>query len=247
MPNQVAIKYSPGAGAVQTAFASAADGPTSPLGIDVNMLDPESMLTFFEMKMSDARGRLNGLMQDQDAINKRVATLQSFEGAMAGYAETGIKPGDAGWDDFVKSATRARDAVGADTDEGKKVQALLDGAAKPTLVEKTFDDYPTALAAAEKAGTTVNVDVGPNPMNKPAPKFVVLVPEGRAPGLSADQMKSLQGQMKAVSDGLGNDAQIRMIRIQQGVEQCSQILNLASNVMRKLDEMAMAPINNIRS
>src|SRR5437762_2588237 len=108
--------------AYATALAKSDEvGPV--LANDADMLDPETLLAFFEMKMGDAKGKLNGLMQEQDAINARAKVIGNFEAIVSGLTEKGIKPGDEGWDKFVKAANEARDAVGAQTEEGKQIQA----------------------------------------------------------------------------------------------------------------------------
>jgi hypothetical protein len=128
MGTEFAVAYSQNIPTEVTSVALSA--PPIDLGMQVDMLDPESLLAFFEMKMGDAKGKLNALIQRQEKVNERVNLLQNLEGKLAGYPE-GIKPGDQGWDEFVAAARQAQDALGATSQEGKDIQRILDAATKP--------------------------------------------------------------------------------------------------------------------
>src|SRR5262245_43702270 len=84
--------------------------PVVDIGMPANMLDPESLLAFFEVQMGRHKGNLNALIQQQENVNQRVAVLQSVEAKLAGHPE-GIKPGDAEWEEFVAAARDAQNAL----------------------------------------------------------------------------------------------------------------------------------------
>lgn len=229
------------------AMSAAFSAAPADLGMQVDLLDPESLLAFFEMKMGDAKGQLNALIQRQEKVNERVNVLQSLEAKLAGYPE-GFKPGDQGWQEFVSAARQAQEALGVQSKEGKDIQAMLDAATKPTMTDKRFDDPQAAFAEAAKHGTSVRfgAPAGPTGLDQGLTGWIAQVPNGPAKGLSKEDTQKLVSQTKAFREGLQSDQQIQMIRVQQAVEQCSQLVNLASNIMRKLNDMAMAPINNMR-
>lgn len=245
MGNEYAVAFGPNVPTELTSVGLSAS-PID-LGAQVDMLDPESLLAFFEMKMGDAKGQLNALIARQEKVNERVTLLQRFEGAIAGYPE-GVKPGDPGWEAVLAAAKDAQAALGATSKEGKEIQAIIDAATKPTMVDKRFDDPQVAFAEASKHGTGVRfgMAVGPTGLEQGLTGYIVQVPEGAPKGLAKEDVQKLVSQTKALREGLQSDQQIQMIRVQQAVEQCSQLVNLASNIMRKLNEMAMAPINNMR-
>lgn len=245
--NNIARPFGPNT-ATQASIAALTSARVE-LGVSVDMLDTESMLAFFEMKMGDAKAKLNTLIQEQEAVNARVTTLQSLEAKLSSFAESGIKPGDPGWDDFVATARQAQEVVGASSKAGQDIQALVDEATKPTIVDVRYDDAFAAKAIADKYGKSIEYGqkIGPTGMEAGPPGWIVeQVPEGPARGLSKEGVGKLIAQTKAFREGMQSDGQIRMIKVQQAVEQSSQLVNLASNIMRKLNEMAMAPINNMR-
>ena len=108
---------------------------------------------------------------------------------------------------------------------------------KATKTETRTVDMGDELVAALNGGAKF---VGPSPALGRA------IVEGVPVGLDKNDVQSLSGSLKAFRDGLSNDNAMNMISIQSLVEKSSQLTSMCSNLMKKLSDMAMAPINNIR-
>lgn len=214
--------------------------PPKVTGQDVDLLNPESMMAFFQLQMSDVRQKLGVAMQDQQRRNDIIKTLNSLQSDLAKYKEKGIGPDDPGYANFQAKAQEARALLGNGI-EGTAVGNLLDGAkgggTKEFKVTGTYDAAKAANDyAAARPGSTVTAGNG---------AFVVTDPN-LPKTIAKEDIDSVIGQIKGYADSLTADNQMNMIRVQQFVETSSQLTNLCSNIMKKISDSAMAPINNMR-
>lgn len=210
----------------------AANAALVPMTVD--LLDPDSMLSFFSAQMSDVRQKLGAAMNDQETRNDRIKTLAALESDIARFKEKGIKPGDPGFDTFKVDVDKARALMG-DSLEGTKLGELIDSVKPGT--EVTFLSQNTNEWLDYK-------DKHPEAVMWQSDGGHVTFSTGK--GLNPAEMDSLVQQVKGYRDSLQNDNAMNMIRVQQLVESSSQIMNLCSNVMKKLSDAAMSPINNMR-
>ncbi len=202
--------------------------------------DPESLFAFFQLQMKDARTKLTAMMTEQDARNKRCTQLQQLQATLTKYQETGVKPGDAGWAEFEQAAKDAVALLG-DSKEAQTIQGMLDKAVAPTPFTRITSDRAEAKKLAKEYGTTFEVND-----NAGYVTYTVTTLEGPGAGLGKNEVTSLIASLKAHTDGLQTESSMQMIRVQQLVESCSQIVNVCSNTMRKMHDMAMVAINNMR-
>jgi hypothetical protein len=72
------------------------------------------------------------------------------------------------------------------------------------------------------------------------------MPSATGPGLDGTATKQLGSSLKTLSENLQADNQMDAIRVQELVGRVSQIMSLASNILHKFDEAAMAPIQNVK-
>jgi hypothetical protein len=195
-----------------------------------DLLDPESMLAFFGQQMREIRGQLAIALRNQEARNRTASSIQQLEAKLVAFQETGIKPGDADkWPTFVAAVEDARKLLGPAV--GPELDALIAKATKDApKIMKTEDAQKAADAGAhvEDAGCGMWLVTG-------APA-----------GLDKNDVQSFANSLKASRDKITNDNAMNMIGVQQLVESSSQVMNLCSNIMKKLSDMAMAPINNMR-
>ena len=202
-------------------------GVKEPAGVD--LLDPEAMLAFFSQQMSNVRGQLAVAMKGQEARNLKAQTIQSLEASLVGFQEKGIKPSDDKWPEFLKTVEEAKVALGEGATKG--LDEMIAKATKPSAQVMGKED----AEAAVKAGATMeNLSPG------------VYKVSGVPAGLDKNDVGQFSAQLKAFRDGINNDNAMNMIRVQQLVENSSQLTNMASNIMKKLSDMAMSPINNMR-
>ena len=205
-----------------------------PPGVD--LLDPESMLAFFNHQMRDVRAQLGIAMKDQTDRNQLANKIQQVEAKLSAFQDKGILPGDPEWDSFQKSAKEAVALLGA-SGAGSSLAAKLDQMAASGKDTKTFDSEADAKAyVKDHGGEAHKISV---PYSDPVWAVGAAERDGNA-------VKSIVGELKAFRDGIQNDNSVGMIRVQQLVESSSQLTNLCSNIMKKLSDMAMAPINNMR-
>ncbi len=227
------------------AMAPVAGALAPPPDIDsADLLDPESLMGFFQLQMRDVQSQLGAMTQDQEARNKRVSQLQAFEAKLTAYQENGIKPGDPGWDDFVATAQQMKGLLG-DTAAGQTIQQLIDKGTAPTSNIRTYQNKAEADAAAQAAGSQVSTIQMPSNVGS-VTTYQVDTKDGPAAGLDKNDVQSIIQSAKAESDALNADSQMNMIRIQSIVDHSSQLINLCSNIMKKIDDSTMAPINNMR-
>ncbi len=203
---------------------------------DVDLLDPESMLAFFSQQMSDVRGKLSVAMKEQEGRNQLASDVQHLEAQLGEFAEKGVLPGDPRWDDFVNVTKQAIELLG-NSNEGKALAANLNRLAGSGKEVKGFDSEAEAKAyQKERGGEITHL---PPPVKKAA---WLVVPAER----DANAIKSMVSELKSFRDSIQNDNAMSMIRVQQLVENSSQLTNMCSNIMKKLSDMAMASINNLR-
>jgi hypothetical protein len=207
--------------------------------------NPDALFAFFKVQMDDARGKLSEAMQQQEVRNENCTQLQSIQGRFTEYeAAAPIAPGDPKWDAFLADTQDALKRVGPDTKEGQAIQALLTKAMPPPRGTWTSDSLDEARTVSREGGSYV---INTSVPGKVQYDITAAAPATAGAPVTKDQLTSIQEQLKSRTDALQSETSMAMIRVQQYVDQCSQIVSNCSNIMRKLDEMAMAPIQNIRS
>jgi hypothetical protein len=205
------------------------------MGPMVDLLDPESMLAFFSMQMRNVRGQLGTAMKEQEGRNQQATAIQRAEARLSDFTEKGILPGDPRWDDFVAAANEAIATLGGPNGAGAKIAADLAQIAGSGKESKIFNSENDAKAYVKDHGGEV--------MHLPAPHNTwVVAPAER----DAAAIKGMIGELKSFRDGIQNDNAMNMIRVQQLVESSSQLTNMCSNIMKKLSDMAMVSINNMK-
>lgn len=215
-----------------TAIKHLSFSPPPPASLDVDMLDPDSMLAFFSQQMSDTRSKLGTAMRDQEIRNKRAERLENFQARLQMYAESGINPAHPDWEEFKKFAA----SVKAEFPEGSSVYNLVDRALQVMPNKETNE---TCANIAKAKGAYVVEQPG-----KPEEQRYLVV--GEYYGLDKNGVQSLTSDLKAASSAIQSDNALNMINIQRLVEQSSQITQMCSNIMKKLSDMAQTPINNIK-
>ena len=203
-----------------------------PASLDVDMLDPDSMLAFFSQQMSDVRSKLGTAMRDQEIRNKRAERLEGFQAKLQMYAESGIKPSHPDWEDFKKFAA----TVKGEFPEDSSVYKLVDRALQVMPPKMTNE---TCAKIAEGNGATVKEIPGVVGDDR----FLVT---NEYYGLDKNGVQSLTSDLKAASSSIQSDNALNMINIQRLVEQSRPITQMCSNIMKKLSDMAQPPINNIK-
>ncbi len=203
----------------------------------VDLLDPDSMIAFFSAQMSDVRQKLGAAMADQQTRNDHIKSLASVESDLIRFKEKGIKPGEPGWETFKADVDQARALMG-DSLEGTKLESLMNKTKEGVVEVKTFD----AMHAKEMIAY-VNAHPGAE-FTQDDDKMTVTTGHGQK--LDPNEVDSLIQQVKGYRDSLQNDNAMNMIRVQQLVESSSQVMNLCSNIMKKMSDAAMSPINNMR-
>ncbi|MBX3190319.1 MAG: hypothetical protein KF819_25190 [Labilithrix sp.] len=207
--------------------------------LEIDLMDPETLLAFFGEQMKDVRGKLAVAMQDQEDRNTRINELGALENKLTAFIEKGITPGDPKWAEFAETAKALQDKLG-DSAAGTQLQDLLAKCLVGQVQVHEFDDPVKCkefMDARANAGGYFKILSSNDPIRI----------ETNAPyGLDNNEVKRLQDTIKGFRDRLQGDNSMNMIRVQQLVEQSSQIMNLCSNIMKKLNDMAMAPINNMR-
>lgn len=202
----------------------------------VDLLDPESMMAFFSMQMSNVRGQLSAAMKEQSDRNALATSLQQCEARLSVFADEGVLPGDPRWDDFERAANDAIAQMGGSEAGGKKLAADLARIKGSGLETKFFETEAEAKAyAKDHGGEAKKIHMYPHDA------FIVAPAERDAAAI-----KGIVGELKAYRDGIQSDNAMNMIRVQQLVENSSQLTNMCSNIMKKLSDMAMASINNMR-
>ncbi|MCL2776729.1 MAG: hypothetical protein FWD73_01905 [Polyangiaceae bacterium] len=254
-----------GNSATQQAYG--ADGASSinlPDGIDLT--DPESLIEFFQTQINQARDQLNSLVAEQQGRNDLQTKLGRVKADLAGIADgSGLKPGDPGWDQFVADA---QDVL-KDPNLDPNVADALNKALQQNPVNQKYCEVSNPSVAADQLKTEVSADKVPDgaiPAGTPPadatnvhyyvvgqvltnsgmrPAYEVTYDTlGPAQGMDKDAVTKVKAGIDSEVDGLKNDSQIAMIRVQQYTDQISQLTTLLTNILKKLDDTAMAPINN---
>ena len=220
------------------------------LTTDCNLLEPDTLIMFFESKIKDCRGTLNRLMAEQDLRSKRGAAIEKFAAALAKYSGRNIGPQEgAEYEKLKQEANDALKELGPDSDEGKKIQAFLAKASgdDPNALSKPFDiNDKTGIEQYQK--NHPGAEVVPEKLGADGKVATVVLKGGKGVGGAYDMkdIDALKGEMSAAGQSLRADAQMSMIRVQQQIDIVTQHTNACTNILRKVDEMSMAPIHNLK-
>lgn len=199
----------------------------------VDLLDPESMMAFFSMQMSNVRGQLGAAMKEQSDRNELATSLQKCEARLSVFTEKGIIPGDPRWDEFEAAANEAIALMGGKEGAGSTLAADLAKIKGSGLETKGFKSEAEAKAYVKDHGGEVTY-------LKPPHNVWIVAPAER----DAMAIKGIVGELKSFRDGIQSDNAMNMIRVQQLVESSSQLTSMCSNILKKLSDMAMVSINN---
>lgn len=210
--------------------------PPKVTGQDVDLLNPESMMAFFQLQMSDVRQKLGVAMKEQQDRNNIIKGLASLQADLAAYKTKGVGPGDPEWPAFQAKVAQVREALGGGN-AGSALDNLLAKTA-PRTETKSFAKLDLEGQAHFMADHPDFKVTGDDPLT--------MTGTWKGDRLSTDDVESIIQQVKGHSDSLSADNQMNMIRVQQFVETSSQLTNLCSNIMKKISDSAMAPINNMR-
>jgi hypothetical protein len=151
-----------------------------------------------------------------------------------------ISPGSAAWDDAVSKLQQAKAVFGPNSEEAKGIDALLERATPQYGGTEHFEF--NEVMRANEAAARYGVD-----RKKEANGGWTVTPMTNNPTpIDSSDLKKISEQLKGKADSLNSESGLAMIRVQQYVEQSSQIVSHCSNVMKKMHEMNMAAIENIR-
>lgn len=204
---------------------------------DVNLLSPENLISFFELKIQACRTNVQKLMSDQDARTKRAGVLDKAAAMLTAY-DKNVGEKDGNYAQFRADLEAAIKELGPDTPEGKKLQAMLDKctpAVKETF-QRPADD--AKIADWQKAH--------PNGMTtQPGGSLTVTCTDGGG-AVDVVDIKKAKEEFSSTAGTLKSEMQMGMVRMQQAIDQVTQFTNVCSNILRKVDEATMAPIHNMK-
>jgi hypothetical protein len=225
--------------AVNAATALSSAPPAGPLAPGVDVSDPDSLFQFFQFQMQRTQGLLSSEMQAQedrihriDQIHRTMVAFDDFKGTIA--------PGSPGWDDVASKLDQAKALFGPDSEEAKGIDALIERA-KPQYGAPEHYAWTQGMKADEAARRH-----GVAPKKEADGSYTVTPLNNNPTPIDASDLKKISEQLKSKADSLNSESSLAMIRVQQYVEQSSQIVSHCSNVMKKMHEMNMAAIENIR-
>jgi hypothetical protein len=225
---------------VASTAPTAAAAPAASLGSvapPLDLTDPDSLFAFFQVQMSRTQGRLASEMQAQEDRAARIDKMHGVMATFADYKGDSVREGSPGWDQVKASLEEAKTLFGPDSAEAKGIDALLAGAST-YLAPQYFPTREQATPVAMLYNAQLNkLDDG---------TYMVRPRNEAVKPIEASDLKNLSEQLKQKCESLTSDSGLAMIRVQQYVEQSSQIVSHCSNVMKKMHEMDMVAIENIR-
>jgi hypothetical protein len=242
---------------------------SSATGIDLT--DPESLISFFANQIQASRTELNSIVAEQQARNDLQLKIGELQSDLSGIADgSGLKPGDPGWDKFVADANAVLPSLDPTSTEAQAIQAAINPTTVPHMANNNGDvsNIPTLEYDTKTEVSADTVPDGAIPAGTPPdnatnvhyyatggtyltsdgqkPQYLVTYDmPGPANGMDKDAVSKLKAGLSSEVDSLKNDSQIAMIRVQQYTDQISQATTLLTNILKKLDDTAMAPINNM--
>lgn len=208
-----------------------------------DVTSPEGLIAFFGEKLKQTNTELKGLMMGQENRSKLVKEVGYMVGMLV--ADKDLKPGSPDWPEFQRLATLVEPSLG-ESDDAKAIRATLRGAVAPGNLEQTFafgDQKGMNEFLKAHPGATLAADA-----LDPLKQTVKWVSKGDGPGVGLDAAgaKELGAKLKSLSENFQSENQMDAIRVQELVGRISQIISLSSNILRKFDEAAMAPIGNMK-
>lgn len=213
---------------------------------DIMDLSPEGLVQFFGIQMQQSRGRLEALLQQQEARNSLIQDYQAMEGLLSKYSERGIHPSDPDWQQFCQLATKLEGTM-AGSEAEKQLAGMWDGAMAPTLKTDAFgSDKAAAEAFASAHGTQVSTTVIPTGFGKTIEMYTVTTNTGDPPGTSKENVQSMISQLKGIREGLSSDNTINMIRVQNEASVMTQISSACTNLVQKFHEARIGIIQNYK-
>jgi len=220
--------------AEQAADAAALDFPW-------DVTSPEGLIAFFGEKLKQTNTQLKGLMMAQENRSKLIKDVGLMVGMLV--ADKDLKPGSPNWPEFQRLAKLVGPSLG-NSDDAMAIRATLEGATAPGNAEQAFafgdQKGVDAFLAAHPGAKITSVD--------PMVQTITWTSTGDGPGVGLDaaSAKELGAKLKSLSENFQSENQMDSIRVQELVGRISQIMSLASNILHKFDEAAMAPIANTK-
>lgn len=208
-----------------------------------DVTSPEGLIAFFGEKLKQTNTELKHLMMGQENRSKIIKDVGLLVGMLA--ADKDLKPGSPDWPEFARLANLVGPQLGESAD-AKAIRATLACAAAPGDLEQSFK-------FGDQKGVDAFIKAHPNATLAEDPidvlgQTVKYVSKGEGPGVGLDaaSAKELGTKLKSLSENFQSENQMDAIRVQELVGRISQIMSLASNILHKFDEAAMAPIANTK-
>lgn len=220
---------------------------------NLDVTDPESLIAFFSVQMTEAKNHLTSLMQEQDGRTKKTQRIQAAVAKLSQW-EGGSPTDPAKQKEFLAAADDVLAELPPGSKEAQTIHALVDPIRNSVDCSQTFraaDDGPNGTSAMNQAnalralhepqGASVTETKDANGQTV----YTVNWKEG-VPPLTKDQVATITSTAKSYADGLATQSQMGMIRVQQDVEHMSQLNNFLTNILKKRNDAEENVIANLR-
>jgi hypothetical protein len=205
--------------------------------------DPDTLISFFQKQIGDARASLSTMMTAQDTRTQQIGDLQSSLAVIQKFEDAGITPSDPNWSEFKQAADNIVTTLSAlPAGSGSKAAADITNALNAATRQQTVAQNPTAASQA------MLTEIGKSPLNTNPIMISYNNPNKLLPaaGMKGQDIKSLEASVKSVTDQMQADSSTQMIRVQQQVDQITQYTNTCSNILKKLADAQNNSIGNLR-
>lgn len=189
-------------------------------------LTTDALLTYCQVRLASLDQKIDTVFKRQQKAADDQKALSELRASLQACMSGGIQPGGRAAHDLIRAYQAAIVAVGPESETGK---ALI--AAQSEFVHRC--DADGTLASEMSASDYWTKDLAPD------------ADHSHVNALSAEDVKAFDTRIKGVEDGLAHGTELDMVSLQSLMSQRQMAIQIATNMVQTLGDMANKIAANI--
>ncbi|MFO0674124.1 MAG: hypothetical protein U0235_31670 [Polyangiaceae bacterium] len=211
-------------GTAQASSTSPSALPPAPPG--TTYLTTDALLTYCQVRLASLDQKIDGIFKRQQKAADDQKALSSLRAAIQSCFAGGIQPGGRAAHDLIRAYQAAIVAVGPSSETGKALMA-----AQSEFVHRC--DKDGTLAAEMGASDYWSRDLAPD------------ADHDHVNALGSEDVKAFDTQLKGLEDSLAHGTELDMVSLQSLMSQRQMAIQIATNLVQTMGDMANKVAANI--